>query len=73
MVFVKVKGFLKKNYEVLLNAPYEEVDNVKLASRFRIDLSHDDKTHVIETSDIPAKIVVDGIHDMIKGFSLDPM
>ena len=73
LVFVNVKGFLRKNYEVLLNAPYDEVDDVKLTSRFRIDLSHKDKTHSIETSDIPAKIVVEGIQDMLEGSSLEPM
>lgn len=73
MVFVNVKGFLKKNYEVLLNAPYNEVDDVKLASRFRIDFSHKDKTHFVETSDIPAKILVEGIQDMLKEPSLDLM
>lgn len=67
LVFVNVKGFLRKKYEVLLNAPYDELDDVKLASRFGIDLSHNDKTHYVETSDIPAKIVVEGIQDMLKG------
>ena len=73
MVFVNVKGFLRKNYEVLLDTPYHEVDDVKLASRFRIDLSHKDKTHYVETSDIPAKIVVEGIQDRLKVSSPDPM
>jgi len=73
MVFVNVKGFLRKNYEVLLEAPYNEVSEVKLASRFSIDLTHNDKTHQIEVSDIPAKIVVEGIENMIKGSPLNPM
>ena len=71
MVFVNVKGFLRKNYEVLLNAPYEELGEITLASRFRIDLSHKDKLHHIETSDISARIIVEGIQDMHKGSSLE--
>ncbi len=69
MVFVNVKGFLRKNYEVLLNTPYDELDDVKLTNRFRIDLSLNNKTHHIETSDISAKIVVEGIQKFYKGMS----
>ena len=73
LVFVNVKGFLRKNYEVLLNTPYDELDEVRLADRFRVDLSHKDKTHRIETSDIPAKIVAEGIQAMRKGPSVEPL
>jgi hypothetical protein len=69
LVFVNVKGFLRKNYEVLLDAPYNEVDEVNLASRFTIDLAHNNKRHQIVTSDIPARIVVEGIKDISKGFN----
>ena len=73
MVFVNVKGFLRKKYEVLLNTPYDELDDVTLADRFGVDLSHKDKIHHIETSDVPAKIVVDGIQAMFKGSSAEPL
>ena len=61
MVFVNEKGFLRKKYEVLFDAPYNEVDKVDLAGRFQIDLLHNNKTHKIETSDISARVVVAGI------------
>ena len=66
IVFVNVKGFLRKKYEVLLDTAYDRLDNVDLVSRFEIDLSHNDKIHHIETSDIPAKIVAAEIQSMFK-------
>ena len=73
LVFVNVKGFLRKKYEVLLNTPYNDLDDVTLADRFTIDLRHKDKTHYIETSDIPAKIVAEGIQSMLREPSAEPL
>jgi len=69
MVFVSVKGFLRKSYDVLLNAPYDEIDEVKRAGRYKIDHIQKGETHLIETSDISAKILVEGIQDVIKSSS----
>jgi len=71
MVFVSVKGFLKKTYNLLLDAPYNEIKEVGLESRFRINLIHKDKTHKIETSDVSAKIVVEAIEEMVKSSPLE--
>ena len=65
MVFVNVKGFLKKTYNLLLQASYDEITEVGLQSRFRINLIHKGKTHVIETSDVSAKIVVEAIKELV--------
>lgn len=72
MVFVSVKGFLKKSYDVLLNASYDDIKEVKLASRFKIDLNHSGKVHSLETSDVAAKIIVQGIEDVTKESPLRP-
>jgi hypothetical protein len=69
MVFVSVKGFLKKTYNVLLDAPYEEVDEVKLAGRYKIEIVHSGKTHPLESSDITAKILVEGMKEVIDASS----
>lgn len=70
MVFISVKGFLKKTYEVLFNAPYTEIDEVKLAGRYKIDIIHNGKTHSVETSDISAKILVEGIQSVLQSSSV---
>ena len=69
MVFISVKGFLKKSYDVLLDAPYDEIDEVKLTGRYKINLIHKGETRLIETSDISAKILVKGIQDVIQSSS----
>ena len=73
LVFVNVKGFLRKKYEILLNTPYDELDDVTLADRFGVDISHKDKIHHIETRDIPGKILAEEIQAMFKGSSAEPL
>lgn len=68
MVFVSEKGFFKKKYEVLLDAPYQEV-NIRVANRFGIDLVNKDKTNHIETAGITAKNIVQAIEDVSKSFT----
>ena len=71
MVFVQVKGFLRKTYNLLFDAPYDEITEVGLMSRFRINLIHKDKTHKIETSDVPAKIVVEAIKEVVQSSPME--
>ena len=66
LVFVKVKGFLKKNYDVTLDVPYADLTQVKLDSRFKLNLDHQGKLHTIETSDISAKTVMHALQDVMK-------
>ena len=66
MVFVSVKGFLRKSYEVLLDAPYDEIDEVKLVSRYKFDIVHNGTTHQLDSTDINAKIIVEGMKEVIK-------
>ena len=63
MVFVSEKGFLKKKYEVLLDAPYKEA-NVRIVDRFNIELVHKGETNRVETTGISAKTLVKGIDDV---------
>ena len=70
MVFVSVKGFLKKTYSVLMDAPYNEIDEVKLVGRYKFEVVHKGTSHPIETSDITAKILVEGIEEVSKAASV---
>ena len=72
MVFVSVKGFLRKSYEVLLDFPYNELEEVNLAGRFKIEMLHKGKKLLFETSDISARVVVSGLEDVIKSSPLNP-
>lgn len=66
LVFVKVKEFLKKTYDVTLDIPYSELNEVELASRFKMNLKHGGNRHLIETSDVSAKIVMHAIQSVIE-------
>ncbi len=69
LVFVRVKGFLRKSYDVTLDLPYDELDEVKLESRFKFALTHNDAKHFIETSDLSAKVVLRALQDVIENTS----
>ena len=45
LVFVSVKGFLKKSYNVLLDVQSDEIDEVGLTSRYRFNVIHEGTTH----------------------------
>jgi hypothetical protein len=72
MVFVNVKGFLRKNYNVLLDIPYTEVNEVGLADRFSLNLVQQDKKHKIVSTDVSAKIILKGLEDVTKKSPLNP-
>jgi hypothetical protein len=63
MVFVSEKGFLKKKFEILLDAPYNEV-TYRMVDRFKIDLFHKSKTYHIDTLDMSAKALYRLIENM---------
>ncbi len=65
LIFVNVKGFLKKSYDVTLDIPYSDLNEIELASRFKLNLNHNGKQHLIETSDISAKTVMHALQDVI--------
>jgi hypothetical protein len=66
LVFVSVKGFLRKSYEILLKKPYNEIIEIKLVGRYKFEIVDSSNTYQLETSDISAKIVVEGIEEIVK-------
>jgi outer membrane cobalamin receptor len=65
LVFVNVKGFLKKSYDVALEVPYTDLKEVKLDSRYMFNLVHQDGESLIETSDLSAKTVLNAIKETV--------
>ena len=66
LLFVSVKGFLKKSYNVELDVPYNELNEVKLDGRYKMNLAHNAGEGLIETSDLSAKTVLNAIQDLVK-------
>ena len=58
MVFVNEKGFLRKSYNVLLDVPYTDVNEIGLADRFSLDVVQQDKRYKLVSSDVSAKIIL---------------
>ena len=65
LVFVNVKGFLKKYYDVTLDIPYSELAEVSQVSRFKMILMQGGSDHLIETHDHSVKRVRQGLQDVI--------
>lgn len=66
MVFVNVKGFLRKSYDVTLNIPYSDLKEVELAGRFKMNLRHNGSQHFVETGDLAAKLLMHAMQDVLK-------
>lgn len=65
LLFVSSKGFLKKSYNVELDIPYTDLKEVKLNSRFKMNIAHQGGENLIETSDLSAKTVMHAIQEMV--------
>ena len=66
LLFVSVKGFLKKSYNVELDVPYNELNEVKLDGRYKMNLAYQSGEGLIETSDLSTKTVLHAIQDLVK-------
>ncbi len=65
LVFVSVKGFLKKSYDVSLNIPYSELEEVSQESRFKLNLKHNGNDHIINSTNVSAKVIKKALQDII--------
>lgn len=65
LLFVSSKGFLKKSYNVELDVSYTDLKEVKLDSRFKMNLGHQTGESLIETSDLSAKTVMHSLKDLV--------
>ena len=65
LLFVSSKGFLKKSYNVELDVPYTDLKEVKLDSRYKMNLGHQTGESIIETSDLSAKTVMHSLKDLV--------
>jgi len=66
LLFVSVKGFFKKSYNVELDIPYTDLKEVKLDSRFTMNIAHQNGESLIETSDLTAKTVMNAIQELVR-------
>ena len=66
MVFVEVRGIIHKDYDVLLDVPYDDLKELVLASRFKIDFADRSGSHKFETVDYTVKAILDGIEEISK-------
>ncbi len=66
LLFVSSKGFLKKSYNVELDVPYTDLKEVKLDSRFKMNVGYQTGESLIETSDLSAKTVMHSLQDLVK-------
>ena len=66
LLFVSVKGFLKKSYNVELDVPYNELNEVKLDGRYKMNLAHQAGEGLIETSDLSAKTVLTAMQGLVQ-------
>ncbi|MCW4049466.1 MAG: hypothetical protein NWE89_06980, partial [Candidatus Bathyarchaeota archaeon] len=64
LVFVHVKGFLSKSYSILMNVPLSEISDLTHTSRYKFEISFDDKKHVMDTGELSSNIVLTALNEL---------
>lgn len=64
LVFIQVKGFFSKKYDILLNTPLSAISELKSTDTYKIELSLNGSKHIIDTDEVPAKRIIDVINDL---------
>ena len=65
LLFENVKGFLSKSYDIVLDIPLKDIENMNLQSRHKIELSVKGKKHTLETDELPANIIKNNLQEAI--------
>jgi hypothetical protein len=65
--FVSEEGFFKKNYELILELPYEKIKKVSRDGRYELDITDaEGKKHRFETRDITSSIPENALKELSK-------
>jgi len=65
LVFVHEEGFLRKNYELTLDLPYDKIVEISQKGKHELDFTDvKDKKYVFETSDISISHVEDSLKEL---------
>jgi hypothetical protein len=64
LVFVSVKGFLSKKYNVIMNLPISEISEIKPSKRFELEISSSDTKYKMNTGELPARIVLRALDEV---------
>lgn len=64
LLFVKEEGFLRKNYELIQEMPYEKIGKIAHDDRYTMELTDvEGEKYEFETHDIPVKIIEDNLKE----------
>ena len=64
LIFVNIKGFLSKKYNITMNIPINEISEIKPSKRFELEFSSGDTKYQLNTGELPAKVVLRGINEV---------
>jgi len=70
LLFLHEQGWRPKNYQLLLNVPYEHLTSVTVAASHRLEFTTIDETFHVVTLDIEAKFIEDTINHCIETLRL---
>jgi DNA-directed RNA polymerase subunit RPC12/RpoP len=62
LLFVSEKGFINKEYNLLLEIPYDKIDEVKKESDYKLELRDEEDTEHEFNADIPVTHVINKIN-----------
>jgi len=65
LLFENVKGFLSKSYEIVLDTPLKDIEDLSVHGRHKLGLSVKGAKHTLDTSELPANIIKNNLQEAI--------
>jgi hypothetical protein len=66
MLFLHEKGFIHKNYDVILDIPYEKVGEIVPEDRYHLEIVDvEGRKHELRSQDIPVSAIEKGLKSLM--------
>jgi hypothetical protein len=65
--FISEEGFLRKSYDLMIDLPYERIEDISQGGKYELDIMDDEgKKHRFETGGLVASIPEKNLKELIK-------
>jgi hypothetical protein len=64
LIFVSVKGFLSKKYNITMNIPISDITEIKPSKRFELEINTSTTNYKMNTGELPAQVVQRALDDV---------
>ena len=73
LLFENVKGFLSKSYDIVLDTPLNDIEDLNVQGRHKISFSLKGAKHTLDTDELPANIIKNNLQEAIEEKTSPPL